>query len=71
MKLYFRNLRSFRTSCKHETQERNVIKQNEKEGKKKITGVFVAGLRMKTRFYSSGGYLRPDKTVTVIKTNWR
>lgn len=40
MKLYFRNLRSFCTSCKNETQERNVIKQNEKEGKK-ITGVFV------------------------------
>lgn len=34
MKLYFRNLRSTCTSCKNETQERNVIKQNEKEGKK-------------------------------------
>lgn len=42
-----------------------------KRKEKKITGVFVAGLRMKTGFCSSGGYLRPDKTVTVIKTNWR
>lgn len=48
-----------------------LLNKMKRKEKKKITGVFVAGLRMKTRFYSSGGYLRPDKTVTVIKTNWR
>jgi len=44
---------------------------NKMKRKEKITGVFVAELRLKSRSYSSGGYLRPDKTVTVIKTTWR
>lgn len=47
-----------------------LLNKMKRKGEKK-PGMFVAGLRMKTRFYSSGGYLRPDKTVTVIKTNWR